>query len=42
MINMFYDLRVDFDKLEIAFSLTKLVITGSKGIDENKKGTYYS
>lgn len=25
MINMFYDLRVDFDKLEIAFSLTKLV-----------------
>jgi DNA repair protein RecO (recombination protein O) len=25
MINMFYDLRVDFDKLEIVFSLTKLI-----------------
>lgn len=25
MINMFYDLRVDFDKLEVVFSLTKLI-----------------
>lgn len=25
IINMFYDLRMDFDKLEIAFSLTKLI-----------------
>lgn len=25
MINMFYDLRIDFDKLEIVFGLTKLI-----------------
>lgn len=36
IINMFYDLRVDFDKLEIAFDLARLVINVTDEYQDTK------
>jgi len=37
MINMFYDLRVDFDKLEDVFTLTKLIINVTDEYQDTSK-----